>query len=295
MTTGLRAPHVLDFAFDRSVGGATAAFLGGLARGEIVASRDAEGRVSVPPVDGCEFVCVADSGVVRAWSWVPEPDPCQPLDTPFAFALIQLDGADTSLLHVVDVESEDALVPGLQVHADWRDERRGSVLDIRAFVPGSSGPRPVPRDPPEPLRVNDERPVSYVFEPGIALSQFYAALARGRIEGGRCESCNDVYVPPHERCPACGSGPMATVAVAATGTVVSFTVVHVPVAGDNFDVPFAWARIMLDGANVPVPHVVADVDLDRVFVGQRVEAVWVPDAERAPSWEAIRHFRPLRP
>jgi len=295
VTSGLRASHVLDFAFDRSVGGATAAFLVGMARAEIVGSRDRGGRVTVPAADGGDLVRVADAGVVRAWSWVAEPDPRHPLAKPFAFALIQLDGADTSLLHVVDVESEEVLVPGLRVRADWHAERRGSVLDIRAFVPGDAGPAPASCDPAESLRVLDERPMSYVFEPGIALSAFYRALAQGRIEGGRCATCNDVYVPPHERCPACGSGPMAAVTVADTGTVVSFTVVHVPVAGIDFDVPFAWARILLDGADVPIPHVVGDVDLDRVFVGQRVEAVWAPEAERAPSWEAIRHFSPAVP
>jgi len=295
MTSGLRASHVLDFAFDRSVGGATAAFLVGMARGEIVGSRDGEGRVTVPAADGGDLVRVRDTGVVRAWSWVAEPDPRHPLSEPFAFALIQLDGADTSLLHVVDVESEEALVPGLRVGADWHAERRGSVLDIRAFVPGDARPAPTPCDPTEPLRVLDERPMSYVFEPGIVLSGFYRALAQGRIEGGRCATCNDVYVPPHERCPACGSGPMTTVTVADTGTIVSFTVVHVPVAGFDADVPFAWARILLDGADVPIPHVLGDVDLDGVFVGQRVEAVWSPEAERPPSWEAIRHFAPALP
>jgi len=295
VTSGLRASHVLDFAFDRSVGGATAAFLTGLARAELVGSRDSHGRVTVPPVDGGDIVRVADTGVVRAWSWVAEPDPRHPLGTPFAFALIQLDGADTSLLHVVDVESEDALLVGLRVRADWRTERRGSVLDLRAFVPGSAGPAPASCEPPEPLRVADERPVSYVFEPGIVLSEFYRSLAQRRIEGGRCANCNDVYVPPHERCPACGSGPMVIVPVADTGTVVSFTVVHVPVAGFDADVPFAWARIMLDGADVPIPHVLGEVDLDRVFVGQRVEAVWSAHADDAASWEAIRHFSPVMP
>jgi uncharacterized OB-fold protein len=295
MTSGLRASHTLDFAFERSVGGATAAFLSGLARGEILGSRSADGRVAVPPIDGAELVRVADVGVVRAWSWVRDPDPRHPLSTPFAFALIQLDGADTSLLHVVDVATEDALVPGLRVAADWRTERHGSVLDVRAFVPGEAARPPARVELPEQLVVTDERPVSYVFEPGVALSGFYRSLAAGRIEGGRCARCNDVYVPPHQRCPACGSGPMATVSVADTGTIVSFTVVHVPVTGFDAEVPFAWARIMLDGADVPIPHVLGDVDLDRVFVGQRVEAVWLPDGERPPSWEAIRHFTPAIP
>jgi uncharacterized OB-fold protein len=294
VTSGLRATHVLDLAFERSVGGATAAFLAGLARGEIVGSRGVDARVTVPPLDGGELVRVADAGCVRAWSWVREPDPRHPLATPFAFALIQLDGADTSLLHVVDVAVEDELELGMRVRAEWAPERRGSVLDIRAFVPGRTGPAPTSNDrPPDQLRVDDARPVSYVFEPGLVLSAFFRALAQGRIEGGRCPSCRDVYVPPHARCPACGSGPMTTIAVASTGTVTSFTVVHLPVAGFEVEVPFAWARILLDGADVPVPHVIGDVDLDRVVVGQRVEAVWAPADARPPSWQAIRHFRPV--
>jgi uncharacterized OB-fold protein len=291
VTSGLRAEHVLDFVFERSVGGATAAFLAGLARAELWGSRGADERVTVPPVDDGELVRVADVGTVRAWSWVVEPDARHPLVTPFAFALIQLDGADTSLLHIVDVATEDALEHGLRVRADWRRERGGSVLDIRAFVPGDAAPA-LPGEAPEQLRVTDERRVSYVFEPGLALSAFYRALAQGRIEGGRCPSCGAVHVPPHARCPACGSGPMATVEVADTGTIASFTVVHLPVAGLDAEVPFAWARIMLDGADVPIPHVISGADLDGVAVGQRVEAEWAPAGARPPSWEAITHFRP---
>jgi len=292
VTSGLRAPHAIVLAFERSVGGATAAFLAGLARGEMWGSRDGEQRVTVPPTDDGELVRVADVGTVRAWSWVAEPDARHPLVTPFAFALIQLDGADTSLLHVVDVATEDALVSGLRVRADWRAERRGSVLDIRAFVPGEALPA-LPQEAPGQLRVTDERTVSYVFEPGLTLSAFYRALADGRIEGGRCASCGAVYVPPHARCPACGSGSMTTVEVADTGTIASFTVVHLPVVGLDVEVPFAWARILLDGADVPIPHVISGVELERVVVDQRVEAVWAPDGERSPSWEAIRHFRPV--
>ena len=76
-----------------------------------------------------------------------------------------------------------------------------------------------------------------------------------------------------------------------TGTVVAFTVVHLPVAGRDMPVPFGWARIVLDGADVPVPHVIGGSDLADVAVGRRVEAVWAPPGERPMSWEAIRHFR----
>ena len=55
---------------------------------------------------------------------------------PFAFALVQLDGADTSLLHAVDAGSIDAMSTGMRVAPRWRATRIGHITDIEAFVPG---------------------------------------------------------------------------------------------------------------------------------------------------------------
>lgn len=292
---GLRAAHALHLAFDRSVGGATGDFLAGLARGEIWGGRGSDGQVTVPPRDGATPVQVGEQGAVRRWSWVPRPTGDQPLPHPFAYALIELDGADTALLHVLDVDDETALREGLRVRADWRPDRSGSVLDIRAFVPDDGGHPGTPRPPVEALRVRSDRTMAYEFEPGLVLSGFYRALAEGRILGGRCERCQQVYAPPHHRCPACGAGPMTELELPPTGAVRAMTVVHLPVPGSDIEVPFAWARIHLDGADVSFPHVLGGAPLDELHVGQRVEAEWVDDSERPASWEAIRHFRPVRP
>lgn len=135
----------------------------------------------------------------------------------------------------------------------------------------------------------------YTYEPGLTLSRFLRALGERRIEGGRCRSCAKVYVPPRVRCPACGTGPMTPVPVDDRGTIVSYTVVHVPVAGALTEPPFAWAWIRLDGADVSFPHLLGGVSVEDIFVGQAVEAVWVADDELAPSWESIRHFAPMPP
>ena len=304
MNGPLRAPHSIGFTYARSVGGATERFLRGLARGEIWGSRAVEGRVVVPPVDHdpttgaatAAFVRVGDAGVVRSWTWVAHPTPQHPLPRPFAFALVELDGADTSLLHVVEADAEDEMVTGLRVRADWRAQRVGSVLDIRAFVREERGAaEPAPSEAPDEIEVVSDVRLQYTFEPGLALSSFFGALAEQRIEGGLCGTCERVYVPPHARCPACGTGPMQPVVLAHTGTVESFAVVHLPVPGMDLDLPFAWGWIRLDGADVPFAHLLAEVAPHDVRVGQRVEAVWVPDGDRPASWEAIRYFRPVDP
>ena len=58
------------------------------------------------------------------------------------------------------------------------------------------------------------------------------------------------------------------------------------------ELPFAWARIRLDGADVTFPHLLGDVDVDDVHIGMRVRAVWAHQDTLAPTWESIRHFAP---
>lgn len=285
--------HVVAYSYRRSVGGATGEFLAGLARAQVLGTRLADGRVVVPPSDDGDIVPVSDTGVVRSWTWVGEPTQDHPLPQPFAFALIQLDGADTSLLHVVDAGDEARMATGMRVYADWRRTRTGSIHDIRAFVCAPPDAPPATADPPEAIEVISDLRLDFAYQPGVTLSRFLRALGEHRVEGGRCPGCAQVYVPPRPRCPACGGGPMEPVAVEDRGTIVSYTVVHVPPPGEPVELPFAWAWIRLDGSDVAFPHLLGDVDMDAVHVGQRVQAVWVSDDELAPTWASIRHFRPV--
>jgi len=134
----------------------------------------------------------------------------------------------------------------------------------------------------------------YTYLPGLTLSRFLRGLGERRVEGGRCPSCSKVYVPPRVRCPACGTGPMMPVPVGNLGSIVSYTVVHVPVAGSPAP-PFAWAWIRLDEADVPFPHLLGGVPVEEIIVGQQVRAVWAADDQLSPSWESILHFAPVSP
>ena len=139
----LSAPHVLEYPYKRSVGPVIGRFLAGLRDGRIEGVRTAAGKVLVPPTEydpetgepTGDFVEVGSVGVVTTWAWVSQPRRNHPLDKPFAWALIQLDGADTALLHAVDAGEESAMRTGLRVRARWRDERAGHITDIDCFEP----------------------------------------------------------------------------------------------------------------------------------------------------------------
>ena len=143
----LRAPHFIEYTYTRSVGPVIGAFLTGLRDGRILGATTPSGRVVVPPTEYDpvtseevgELVEVGQSGVVTTWSWAARPQKGQPLDRPFAWALVRLDGADTGLLHVVDAAGPGAMASGMRVSARWRPaaERIGHLLDIECFVPES--------------------------------------------------------------------------------------------------------------------------------------------------------------
>jgi uncharacterized OB-fold protein len=143
----LRAPHVLEYPYVRSVGPVIGAFLTALRQGRITGVRSGASVVVPPteydPVTGAavgELVEVGPGGVVTTWAWASAPRPDQPLDRPFAWALVRLDGADTALLHAVDAGSPEAMSSGMRVTARFRaaSERQGHIRDIECFVPEGS-------------------------------------------------------------------------------------------------------------------------------------------------------------
>lgn len=139
----LSASFAIEYPFRRTVGPVQSAFLTGLREGVVLGIRTHDGRVLCPPVeydpvtsdDLHELVEVGESGTVTTWSWEPQPRPNQPLDHPFAWALVRLDGADTGLLHAVDAGSPDRMATGMRVRIRWASEREGSIRDIACFEP----------------------------------------------------------------------------------------------------------------------------------------------------------------
>ena len=142
----LSATHVLEYPYTRSVGPVIGRFLGGLRDGRIEGVRTASGRVICPPTEYDpetaaelnDFVEVGTAGVVTTWAWVSVPRPSHPLQTPFAWALVRLDGADTAMLHAVDSGSAQRMSTGMRVRVRWREQREGRISDIECFEPEAS-------------------------------------------------------------------------------------------------------------------------------------------------------------
>ena len=137
----LSAPLVIEYPFTRTTGPVIGGFLTGLREGVLVGSKASDGRVHVPPLEYdpdtheplTDLVEVGPGGTIATWAWVHEPMPKHPLQQPFAWALVTLDGADTPMLHAVAALSIDAVRTGARVTVRWRDEREGHINDIECF------------------------------------------------------------------------------------------------------------------------------------------------------------------
>ena len=137
----LTAPYVLSYDYRRSCGPVIGRFLAGLREQRIEGVRTSGGRVIVPPLEydpdsgepTGDFVVVANVGTVVSWAWVAEPRAGHPLQRPFAWALIKLDGADTAMLHAVDAGRASRMKTGARVKAKFAAERSGHIRDLACF------------------------------------------------------------------------------------------------------------------------------------------------------------------
>ena len=305
----LRAPFSLEFTYTRSVGPLLGTFLNALGQRRILGARGKDGRVIVPPQeydpvtadDLSELVEVGNAGVVTTWTWTDDPKPGQPLDKPFAWALIQLDGADTPMLHAVDAGTASAMSTGMRVQVRWRAETTGDIADIVCFEPTtlqfSAGKPADSTGFPAQNREGGgekivERPVKldYTYTAGRAQSRFLQGITERRLIGERCPSCAKVYVPPRGSCPTCGVPTEEQVELPGTGTVTTFCVVNIPFAGQAVECPYVSATVLLDGADIGIFHLIQEVPAAEVRMGLRVEPVWKDELQ--PTLESIKYFKP---
>jgi uncharacterized OB-fold protein len=94
------------------------------------ACRDCYGELS-------EWVEVSQKGTLLTFTVTYQSNPIQPVSTPIAYGIVQLDGADTGFVHMLGEVDPEKLKVGTKVKAVFKSkkERQGSILDIKYFKP----------------------------------------------------------------------------------------------------------------------------------------------------------------
>ena len=138
----LRAPFELAYNYKRSSGPVMSKFFEALGQQKILGTKSNAGKVFSPAAEFDpetneplkEMVEVGPGGVVESFSWIENPQHHHLIKEPFAFALIKLDGADTSMLHMVGQCKEADLSIGSRVQANWSEIQEQRITDIKFFT-----------------------------------------------------------------------------------------------------------------------------------------------------------------
>ncbi len=156
MVYSIKTPIRIEYTY--TAGRARSAFLRALAERRIVGERCPACRsVYVPPTGACsmcgaateERVEVAHKGAITTFCVVNLPFYGQQIRPPYVCASIKLDGADTTIFHLIQETPADDVRMGMRVEAVWRpeDQMEPSLETIQYFRPvrdaaGANGGRP---------------------------------------------------------------------------------------------------------------------------------------------------------
>jgi len=121
------------------------------------------------------------------------------------------------------------------------------------------------------------------------ISRFFSELMDNeRIMGTKCPKCSVVFCPPTSDCPKCWVE-TEWVEVGPKGTLLYYTIYHLPALWLKRDVPYTLGLIKLDGADTSLMHFVDETDKAKLKSGMRVEPVY--SNERKGYITDIEHFR----
>jgi hypothetical protein len=146
-----------------------------------------------------------------------------------------------------------------------------------------------------------QKPVTYIKTPiavrydytvGAGSSIFLRALREGRIVGSRCPDTGKVYVPPRLFSVETASPMSELVELPDQGVVYTYCIVNIKFYEQVLEVPYAYAYILLDGADLPIMHLIQECPIGEIRPGMRVQAVWKDPSEWTESMENIRYFKP---
>ncbi|MBM4463587.1 MAG: Zn-ribbon domain-containing OB-fold protein [Chloroflexi bacterium] len=82
-----------------------------------------------------EWVEVSDKGTLLTYTVDCQSNAMQPVEPPIIYGIVQLDGADTGLLHLLGEVDLEQLKVGMRLQAVFKEKRAGSILDIKYFKP----------------------------------------------------------------------------------------------------------------------------------------------------------------
>jgi hypothetical protein len=125
-----------------------------------------------------------------------------------------------------------------------------------------------------------------------ASAPYWNAAREGRLLIAKCESCGQVHHYPRPFCPHCWSEDVAPVQANGTGTLYTFSTVHVnDLAPFKERLPYVAAIVELD-EGPRLMTTIEGVEPDRLRIGMTVTATFHPVDDTDPESPYLTVFTP---
>ena len=82
-----------------------------------------------------EWKELGHQGELMTYTVVNYSSPAHPIDPPFAYGIIKLDGADTCVAHLLGEVDLERIKIGMRVRAVFEEKRSAGMFDIKYFKP----------------------------------------------------------------------------------------------------------------------------------------------------------------
>jgi uncharacterized OB-fold protein len=124
-----------------------------------------------------------------------------------------------------------------------------------------------------------------------SIEEFYNFIKQRRLRGIKCLNCGRISIPPRTICPKCKLKKFEWVDLKGVGELLTYTIIHVPMAFFKAQTPYVVGVIRLQ-EGVQIPGILKGVEVDRITIGMKFQV----DFESAPvanwpSW-ARYYFKP---
>jgi hypothetical protein len=120
------------------------------------------------------------------------------------------------------------------------------------------------------------------------VSSFYKFVNEKRLMAAKCNECGSVFLPPKPMCTHCFSANLKWIKIECSGTLVSYTVIHVAPEQFQSMTPYVVGIVELqDGLRLP--GMIRGVEPENVSVGMKLKIDFEPSvSSQWPTWH--RYF-----
>ena len=149
--------------------------------------------------------------------------------------------------------------------------------------------------PVELLQETFTHPMPYEWSIGIYGSKFFHEIKENRrFIGIKCNKCGKVYVPPRRVCGPCFQELTELTPLSDSGVITAFAIVNYPFidpnTGTQRPIPYTYGYIKLDGADNIFSHIINEIDLSKIKVGNKVRAIFKDKNEMEGNIKDIKYF-----